>query len=157
MSRSVVVSYFLILGIMIGVEFSAGALMAPVIFYPTQFLGEGVLTHFQSGILMTQIFLRFNMILFFSIILLWLFEFYMYRKINKDKLSLFLLFLVSALALVFIHYLTPYIVEAQALGEEATKTAKFAKIHSLSELTMKALMMAQIGLFFRRLFQIIKG
>lgn len=156
MSRSVTISYFLILGLMVGVEFSVGALMAPVIFYPAQFLGEGVLTHYQSGILMTQIFLRFNMILFFSVIVLWLFEFYMYIKVHKDKLSLILLLLATILIALFVFYYTPFIVEAQALGEEATQTAEFDKMHSMSEVVMKALMMVQIGLFFRRLWGILR-
>lgn len=157
MSRGITISYFLILGAMIGIEFSVGALVAPIIFFPTQFLGEGVLTHYQSGILMTQIFLRFNMILFFSVIVLWLFEFYMYIKIQKDKLSLVLLVVVTLLVSLFIFYYTPFIVEAQALGAKATQTPEFDKMHSMSEIVMKALMVAQIGLFFRRLMVVVKA
>ena len=57
------VIYVVMLGIAIGVEIAAGAFIAPVIFFPQKYLGEGVLTHFQSGILMTQVFLKTNMLL----------------------------------------------------------------------------------------------
>ena len=65
MNRSLVVVYVALLGIAIGVEIAAGAFIAPVIFFPQKYLGDGVLTHFQSGILMTQVFLKMNLLIGF--------------------------------------------------------------------------------------------
>ncbi|MCD8545194.1 MAG: hypothetical protein LRY52_10250 [Sulfurospirillum cavolei] len=54
--KSLTSLYLMVLGVALGVEIAAGAFVAPVIFFPQKYLGEGVLTHFQSGILMTQVF-----------------------------------------------------------------------------------------------------
>ncbi|MCD8478315.1 MAG: DUF4149 domain-containing protein [Sulfurospirillum sp.] len=63
--KSFTLLYLGFLGIAIGVEIAAGALVAPIIFFPQKYLGEGVLTHFQSGILMTQVFLKMNILIGF--------------------------------------------------------------------------------------------
>lgn len=156
MQKSLIASYFLFLGAIIGIEFAAGALIAPVIFYPAQFLGDGVLTHFQSGILMTQVFLRFNIILLVFIFIAWGFEAYMYKIGKKDLWTFMLLICVSISAYMFVFYFTPFILEAQKNGAEATVTAEFAKMHKGSEYDMKALMMLQIALLFRRVWILIK-
>ena len=57
--------YLFLLGICIGSELAIGIFMAPVIFYPSQYIGEGVLSHYQSGQLMTQVFLKYNILLIF--------------------------------------------------------------------------------------------
>ena len=57
------VVYLWCLGVMVGMELAAGIFVAPVIFFPQKLLGEGVLSHFQSGLLMTDIFVRMEMIL----------------------------------------------------------------------------------------------
>ncbi|ASC93860.1 DUF4149 domain-containing protein [Sulfurospirillum diekertiae] len=63
--KSLMVVYLAMLGIAIGVEIAAGAFIAPVIFFPQKYLGDGVLTHFQSGVLMTQFFLKMNILIGF--------------------------------------------------------------------------------------------
>ncbi|EAH7779714.1 DUF4149 domain-containing protein, partial [Campylobacter coli] len=47
-----------LLAAMIGIELILGIVVAPVIFYPANLIGEGVLSHFQSGLMMTQIFIK---------------------------------------------------------------------------------------------------
>ncbi len=156
MQRSVSMVYFLILGTIIGVELAAGALLAPVIFYPSAYIGEGVLSHFQSGVLMTQIFLKLNIILFASVIIAWAYEVYMLKFGTKDIISFFFVIFISICAYMFIFYFTPYMVEAQQHGEQAIKTKEFAAIHQASEIDMKVLMMLQVTLFFRRFWLILK-
>lgn len=150
MKKSITTVYFIVLGSVIGIEVAIGALLAPVIFFPAQFLGEGVLTHYQSGILMTQVFLKYNLILLLSIIIAWAYEAYAYKIGKKDVATFLLLMFVTSCALIFVLYFTPFILNAQKSGAEMTQTAEFAKIHSWSEIDMKVLMLAQIGLFVRR-------
>ena len=57
-------------------------------------------------------------------------------------------FLNLALALSFVFIFTPFIVQAQGLGAEATQTAEFAKVHSASEYVMKVMLVLQLILFF---------
>lgn len=152
MQKSLIGSYFLFLGAIIGIEFAAGALIAPIIFFPAAFIGEGVLTHFQSGILMTQVFLRFNIILLVFIVVAWIFEAYMFKVGKKDVWTFLLVVCISVCAYLFVFYFTPFILEAQKQGAEATRGAEFSKMHKWSEIDMKALMMLQITLLFRRVW-----
>ena len=52
--------------------------------------------------------------------------------------------------MAFVFYFTPYILDAQKIGAEATATAEFASMHKASEFVMKAMMLAQVVLFFIR-------
>ncbi|QOR01726.1 MULTISPECIES: DUF4149 domain-containing protein [unclassified Campylobacter] len=144
--------YLFLLAGLVGIEISIGVLLAPTIFYPAKFIGDGVLNHFQSGILMTHIFVQFGYVLLGVSILSLLMEIFSFRdknltfKINFSKFMLSLIIL--ALSLLFIFYFTAYVLEAQSLGEEATKTKEFVKIHSASEVVMKIIMLSQVVLFF---------
>ena len=136
---------------MIGTELTLGILVAPVIFFPQSIIGEGVLTHFMSWQMMTKIFLKFNYVLLFVSAFVAVSELFDLRKklAFSLKFSTFMLsFLNLALALSFIFIFTPFIVQAQDLGTEATQTAEFAKMHSTSEYVMKVMLVLQLILFF---------
>ena len=136
---------------MIGTELTLGILVAPVIFFPQNIIGEGVLTHFMSGQMMTKIFLKFNYALLFVSAFVAVSELFDLRKklAFSLKFSTFMLsFLNLALALSFVFIFTPFIVHAQSLGAEATQTAEFAKMHSASEYVMKVMLVLQLILFF---------
>lgn len=155
--KSLVIVYVSLLGISLGVQIAVGAFMAPVIFHPSYYLAEGVLSHFQSGILMTQVFLKTNLLL--SVVALYsvLYEMIAWlKKTDKDTLSFFLALLSLLLSAAFVLYYTPFIVNAQAGGELATRTDLFAVMHKQSEWVMKALMLTQCGLLFRRMWLVQK-
>lgn len=149
--RSFMVIYLVMLGIAMGVEIAAGAFIAPMIFFPQKYLGEGVLSHFQSGILMTQVFLKMNLVIGFAALYSIIYEVqvFMMRK-NYDFLSFFLSLVIVVGTGLFLYYYTPFIVHAQQLGAMETTTEAFASMHKQSEWVMKALMVAQFGLFIRR-------
>ncbi|WP_169973811.1 MULTISPECIES: DUF4149 domain-containing protein [unclassified Campylobacter] len=143
--------YLLLLAALIGIEISIGAFIAPTLFYPQSIIGDGVLTHFQSGLLMTNIFVKFNYVLIAVAILALVYELFMLRSDVKFalKFSSFMLALINfALATSFVFYFTPYVLNAQALGEAGTTTPEFFQMHKASELVMKVMMVAQLLLFF---------
>ncbi|MDR1285358.1 MAG: DUF4149 domain-containing protein [Campylobacteraceae bacterium] len=150
--KSLFTTYLLLIGVCIGAEITVGALVASVIFFPSAYLGDGILSHFQSGILMTQVFLRFNILLIICTFLITAYEIYLYFTKNQDFISAVILFIVLMGTLAFVLYFTPYIVEAQKLGIEATSTKEFKDIHNFSELAIKAVLIGQIALFFRRVW-----
>lgn len=155
MNRSFITLYMALVGICIGVELAAGAFVAPVIFHPERYLESDVLSHFQSGILMTQVFLKTNMVL--SAVALYgiVFETIAWvQKNNKDIFAFGCTFSILLLTALFVLYYTPFIVEAQKLGSMATTSEAFDKMHKESELVMKLLMVSQIGLFLRRMWLI---
>ena len=143
--------YLFLLALLVGLELAAGVFVAPVIFNPSQFIGDGILTHFQSGQLMTQIFVKFNNFLLIISIIAFGYEALNFSKNKKEsfnaKFSAFMLALVNLiLALVFVFYFTDYIVEAQHL--QTTTTQAFSDIHKASEWTMKVMLILQTILFF---------
>ena len=149
--KSLMVVYLAMLGIAIGVEIAAGAFIAPVIFFPQKYLGDGVLTHFQSGVLMTQFFLKMNILIGFVALYSIIYEVqvWMMGK-NYDFLSFLLSFICVITTGLFLFYYTPFIIHAQQLGSAETVTEAFATMHKQSEWVMKLLMVAQFGLFVRR-------
>ncbi|TWO17376.1 DUF4149 domain-containing protein [Campylobacter lanienae] len=145
--------YLFLLGICIGAELAIGIFMAPVIFYPSQYIGEGVLSHYQSGQLMTQVFLKYNILLIFISSLILLFEIVNLKgseSFNYKISAFFLSLIIAFLAMSFVFYFTPYILQAQKIGAEATATAEFISMHKASEFVMKAMLLAQVALFFIR-------
>ena len=149
--KSFMVIYLVMLGIAMGVEIAAGAFIAPVIFFPQKYLGEGILSHFQSGILMTQVFLKMNLVIGFVALYSIIYEVqvWMMRK-NYDFLSFILSLGMVVTTGLFLFYYTPFIVHAQQLGALETTTEAFANMHKQSEWVMKLLMVTQFGLFIRR-------
>lgn len=151
--KSMVIVYITLIGIALGVEVAAGAFVAPVIFFPQKYLGDGVLSHFQSGILMTHVFLKTNIVL--SIVAFYTLFFEIGAWIQKkhyDMFSTICVFGMVVLTGVFVLYHTPFIVEAQQQGAHATMSEAFNAIHKQSEWVMKGLMVFQITLLFRRLW-----
>ena len=145
--------YLFLLGICIGAELGIGIFVAPVIFYPSQYIGEGVLSHYQSGQLMTQVFLKYNILLIFISSLILLFEIVNLKgseSFNYKISAFFLSLIIALLAMSFVFYFTPYILQAQKIGAEATATAEFLSMHKASEFVMKAMLLAQVALFFIR-------
>ncbi|PSM51860.1 hypothetical protein CRN67_06280 [Campylobacter blaseri] len=148
--------YMFLLAMLIGMEISAGAFVAPVIFFPQNLIGDGVLTHFQSGQMMSAIFVKLNYVLIAVSVLAFLYETINFFKNKIEnfniRFSTFMLASINlALALLFIFYFTSYILEAQKLGEIATiQSSEFNQIHKASEWSMKIMMIAQTILFFIR-------
>ena len=143
--------YLFLIAALIGIEIALGAFVAPVVFFPQNFIGEGVLTHFQSGVLMTQIFLKYNYVLLAVSVFAFIFDAFGLKgeECVHVRISAFALsFINLALALAFVFYLTSYILQAQGLGEAATATDEFRSVHKTSEYVMKIMMLAQLFLFF---------
>lgn len=151
MARSVMCVYLVLLGMAIGVEIAAGAFIAPVIFFPQKYLGDGVLSHFQSGILMTQVFLKMNLFIGFITLFSVIYEVQVWMSHKRSDIVALSFSLIMALMTgLFLFYYTPFIVQAQQLGALETATEAFSKMHKESEWVMKILMVSQFGLFLRR-------
>jgi len=94
MPKKLWIPYLILLGITLGAGLCAGVFAAPVIFHADDLLGGGVLTHYQEGLIMTQIFLKMNWLVNIACVLIseWDFKIfvvalaillgrYLYRKI----------------------------------------------------------------------------
>lgn len=136
--------FFFLISALIGIELFVGIVVAPTIFFPQNYGIQSPLTLFQSGLLMTRIFVVLGYILFGVTCMSFL-----YALIAKNKAFFWTMLIILALASLFAFYFTPFILEAQALGQSATQSQNFAKMHSYSEWCLKAIVVFQLlGLIF---------
>lgn len=148
--------YIWILGITIGAIISSGAFSANVIFNANNFGVE--ISKFQSGILMTQIFLKLNILLIVVAFIIAIFETFALRLSSNTKTTKIILFLSGAISviciLLFSLYYTPFIVEQQQIGEAATKSSEFYAMHKQSEIVANILFFSlSINLLARLIYR----
>ncbi len=148
--------YIWVIGLCIGAIIATGAFSAPVIFHAQEY---GVdITKFQSGILMTQIFLKLNVLLLFVAFFIAIYEILSFKLSNHTKMQKYILFISGAIAviciLLFSLYYSPFIVSQQELGINATASAKFQSMHSQSEMIFHILFFAlTLNLIYRNMLQ----
>lgn len=151
--------YLLCLGIIIGGIIACGALTAPVIFNASlhlaalEMVDPSGITSYASGILMAEIFVRFNYLLNAMAIFILVYELLVFNISSKK--SLFLLGIGAlnvVLIFVFTMYYTPAILAAQADGAAATATDEFESIHTQSEMIFQILLVSLSASFIWRVF-----
>lgn len=150
--------YLWILGISIGAIITCGMFVAPIVFNAYSFLPDLGITQYDSGILMTQVFLKLNTLLNITAIIILVYELLAFN-ISK-KTSFFPLGISTfnvILIFLFSFYFTPKIVEAQKQGAAATATPEFATTHLQSEYTFKILLITLTLGFFIRVFLLAKA
>lgn len=146
--------HLFLIAAMVGAELILGIVVAPLVFYPQSFIGEGALSHFQSGLIMTQIFVKMGYVLLGVATVGACYEGFSFFQKDKElsfqlRFSKFALsLLIFILALIFVFYFSAYIIHAQNLGESATQSEEFARMHKASEVVIKIIAMMQIFLFF---------
>lgn len=113
--------YLLLLGILGGSLIILGAIVAPIVFKASSILPELNLTLFESGKLMSQIFVRFNFLLGAIGFVVLLYEIISFIYSKRSLVYLILGVAIGALCLLFVFYYTPYILNAQKAGEAALK------------------------------------
>ncbi|AFI05475.1 DUF4149 domain-containing protein [Helicobacter cetorum] len=145
-------AYLLVLGILGGSLVVLGAVVAPIVFKAPSILPELNMTIFESGKLMTQIFVRFNFFLETIGFIVLMYEIVSFVWGRKSLAQVALGLTIGGLSLLFVFYYTPYILNAQQLGEVAVKSDEFARLHSQSEWLFKELFILVCVLFFWRLF-----
>lgn len=146
--------YLALIGIALGGIIVLGALVAPVIFYTGNLLATP-LSQYDSGILMAQIFVKFNFILNTLAFFILVFEILNYR-LTQAKVAPLLGCISIILIFIFTLFQTPFILKAQKEGVEAIQSEQFAAIHGQSELLFKVLFVVLLGLFCVHIYRFFK-
>ncbi|MBN2781885.1 MAG: DUF4149 domain-containing protein, partial [Campylobacterales bacterium] len=131
--------------------FTLGAFAAPVIFNADRLGMDVLLGHYNSGIIMAEIFRRFSYWIYFIAFFVLAYETYWYKMGQRDAIAFGASITVIFTSLMFSAVYTPKIIAMQMLGEEATKSDTFENIHIASEIDFKFLAVALVVLFIRRL------
>ncbi|CAA6801507.1 MAG: Membrane protein [uncultured Sulfurovum sp.] len=154
--RIFTIIFIITLGMTLGAGLFAGIVVAPTIFNSEVLLGSELLTRFQEGLLMTQVFERLAYLVNIAVVFVVLYEVIKYKAFESTRWSLLFSFLVVATGLLFTSYYIPQILEMQSLGEAATLGEKFENIHKGSELNFKFFAFSILGLFILTLKKVLR-
>jgi signal transduction histidine kinase len=141
--------YLITLGVALGMIVAVGALSAPVVFHANDMLGSELLTHYQMGLIMTEIFVRSNYLLGFATLFITIFEWRSFW-FERDRVNVIVAIVTILTALLFLFYYTPAILEMQRMGAEATQSQAFEGMHIGSEIAYKILLVTIGVLLYRR-------
>lgn len=148
--------YLLFLGVTLGALIACGALSAPSIFRAPAIVPNLEMTLFQSGILMTSIFVKLNILLNLVAVFILFYEILSFR-VSGTRIAPFLGLVSIVLIFLFTLYYTPYILQAQSLGEEGVANVAFDSMHTQSVYVFKALMASLCLLFILRVLGAINS
>ena len=149
--RIATMAYLILLGATLGAVLYAGIVVAPVIFHADRWLGEGVLSHFHMGLLMTQNFIGLSYLVSMTMLAVFLYEGYKYKMFERDKLTTAFALLLLMSGALFNWYYLPDIVTMQMAGEEMTRGEIFQKVHKASEIDFKIFALAILGLMIQNM------
>lgn len=152
--RVVSAFYLLIVGICIG-GIVLSALSASTIFNADGVLRDSglsdlVITKYDSGIIMTNIFVKFNYILNISAVVILVYESLSFRLQNNGAFIWLLNVFNAILIFLFTFYYTTAIMDMQAQGAGIVGGIEFENIHSQSELVFKILLLTLSASFILR-------
>ena len=143
--------YLMAVAATLGAVLVLGIFVAPVIFHSGALLPNNLLSRYEEGMLMGEIFRRFGYWAYVVAAVILVFEVNEYRRRRRDKWAIMSALLAVATLLMFAAVYIPKILAMQAEGPDATATEAFASLHSASELDFKILAAALIVLFVRRM------
>ena len=149
--RIATIFYIILLGTLLGAGLFAGVVVAPTTFYTEIWLGGDVLSQYQEGLIMTQNFLKLSYLVTFSIIIIFLYEGYKYKKFERDKITQVATFFALATGLLFSQYYIPDIINMQIAGEAMTQSDAFINTHKGSEINFKIFSLAILVLLVRNM------
>ena len=147
MRRWIIIIYFVVLSIGVGLILTLGALVAPVVFNSNSLITENI-TQFSQGLIMTEIFMRGNYILTFVLIYIVIYEGYDYKRGKRDIILNIATFIAIFTLSLFVFYYSPQIIELQNAHD--TNSTLFDTIHKGSELDYKITLVALMTLLLRR-------
>jgi len=143
-------SYLLLVAASFGAVMVLGVIVAPVVFH-TEFLLAVPLSHYDEGIIMSEIFRRFSFFAYFMAFIIFMYEGYKFKMMQRDNVAGVAAAVSIFTLLMFAAVYVPKILALQGLGVEATQSDTFASLHSASEIDFKILALALVVLFVRRL------
>jgi hypothetical protein len=144
--------YLIFIGLLIGGILTLGIFATSVIFHSDIYFLSSILSHYQEGLLMSAIFNKFSLVIMVIIWFIIIYEGYDYKNGKRDVWVMVSAFSAILMALLFVAYYMPIILELQAKGSEATSTTMFQSAHQMSSLSFKLLALSLLSLLGRRLF-----
>ena len=149
--RIATMAYLTLLGVALGAVLYAGIVVAPVTFHAERWLGEGVLNHYQMGLIMTQNFVGLSYLVTVTMIAVFLYEGYKYKMFERDKITTVAALLLLMSGALFNWYYLPDIITMQMAGEAMTRSEAFQNVHKASEIDFKIFAAAILALMVQNM------
>jgi len=150
--------YLLCIGLTIGAVAVLGAVVAAVVFHSEIFLSVPLLSRYEEGKIMGEIFRRFSYWGYFMAALIAIYEVSRYKVMQIDKISILSGLGSIGTLLLFSAVYTPKILEYQGQGEAVMMDHAFDALHKASEIDFKILLVMLCILFIRRTYLMaVKG
>lgn len=146
------VVYILFIGTTIGAVLVLGSVVAAVVFHSEIFLSVPLLSRYEEGKIMGEIFRRFSYWGYFMTAVIALYEVSRYKVMQIDKISILSAMGSIGTLLLFSAVYTPKILEYQGEGESVMMDNSFEALHKASEIDFKILLAMLTVLFVRRAY-----
>lgn len=145
------VIYLLLIAMSAGAVLVLGVFVAAVVFHSEAYLTVPLLSRYEEGKIMGEIFRRFTYWSYFMAAVIAVYEVSRYKVMQIDKISMLSAMGSIATLLLFSAVYTPKILEYQSRGEAAID-ASFEALHKASEIDFKILLVMLLILFCRRTY-----
>lgn len=143
------VLYLLLVGMSAGAVLVLGVFVAAVIFHSELFLTVPLLSRYEEGKIMGEIFRRFSYWGYVMAAVITVYEISRYKVMQIDKIAILSALGSVSTLLLFSAVYMPKILEHQAKGESAIDES-FEVLHKASEIDFKILLLMLLTLFVRR-------
>lgn len=153
MNKKVVIDvlYILLIAMTAGAVLVLGVFVAAVVFHSEVYLTLPLLSRYEEGKIMGEIFRRFTYWAYFMSAIIAVYEVSRYKVMQIDKISILSALGSIGTLLLFSAVYTPKILEYQSRGEAAID-ASFEALHKASEIDFKILLLTLLILFSRRAY-----
>ncbi|DAB38288.1 MAG: DUF4149 domain-containing protein [Sulfuricurvum sp.] len=153
MNKKVVIDvlYILLIAMTAGAVLVLGVFVAAVVFHSEVYLTLPLLSRYEEGKIMGEIFRRFTYWAYFMSAVIAVYEVSRYKVMQIDKISILSALGSIGTLLLFSAVYTPKILEYQSRGEAAID-ASFEALHKASEIDFKILLLTLLILFSRRAY-----
>lgn len=144
--------YVLSIAMTAGAVLVLGVFVAAVVFHSEMFLSLPLLSRYEEGKIMGEIFRRFSYWGYFMAAVIALYEASRYKMMQIDKVSVLSAIGSIGTLLLFSAVYTPKILEYQSQGEAVMMDQGFEALHKASEIDFKILLATLLILFVRRTY-----
>jgi len=132
-----------------------GAFVAAVVFHSEVYLSIPLLSRYEEGKIMGEIFRRFTYWSYIMAVIIVGYEIARFKAMQIDAVSIMASFGSVGTLLLFSGVYSPKMLEFQQLGEAAMMNNSFESLHKASEIDFKILLVMLLILFVRRAYLLV--
>lgn len=146
------VLYLLTLGMTVGAVLILGVFVAAVVFHSEVYLSIPLLSRYEEGKIMGEIFRRFTYWGYIMATIIAVYESACFKAMQIDKVSILSALGSIGTLLLFSGVYSPKMLEFQQQGELAMMNNSFESLHKASEIDFKIMLVMLLILFGRRAY-----